>query len=191
MIGYLEGTVLARLESSVLLRTSGGVGYQVNLPLPLLAKTPPSEALLQLYVVTVVRDNELSLYGFSGQDWKILFELLVKTSGVGPKMALALLSSFPPAELRNAILRHDVTLLSTIPGVGKKTATRLCVELADRLGLPQAEPFARETQGDLISALTNLGFPEKDVVPIVRELKQDGLPFQDQIKQALGMLGRQ
>jgi Holliday junction DNA helicase RuvA len=195
MIGYLEGTVLARLDGSILLRTTGGVGYQVQVPLPLLAEAALA-APLRLYVVTMVRDTELSLYGFDRPDGKRMFELLVtKASGVGPKLALAFLSVFKPDELRAAIVQQDVTLLATIPGVGKKTAARLCVELADRLGREQLLPVGAGTGlggeegiGDLISALTNLGYPEKDVVPILRQLAQDELSFEDKLRRALSLL---
>ena len=191
MIGYLEGTVLMRLEDAVVLRTAAGVGYQVYLPLPLLAERAALEAVLEVFVVTVVRDNDLSLYGFATPEGKALFELLLKASGVGPKLALALLSAFGPGELRTAIVHQDTALLATIPGVGKKTASRLCVELGDRLGqgafTPQGE---REGAGELISALTNLGFPEKDVVPVVRRLKEENQPFNVQLKTALGLLAR-
>jgi Holliday junction DNA helicase RuvA len=199
MIGYLEGTVLARVDDTVLLRTAGGVGYQVRLPLPLLAELPVGEASVRLYIVTVVRDTEIALFGFAKPEGKRLFELLVKTSGIGPKLAMAFLSAFRPAELRTAILQQDVALLSTIPGVGRKTATRLCVELGDRIGrepLGLAEPAdgggngAADRAGDLISALTNLGYPEKDVVPILRQLAGDDLSFADKIKQALRLLSK-
>ena len=191
MIGYLEGTVLARHEDSVLLRTTGGVGYQVHVPVPLMAELQAADASLRLYVVTVVRDNELALYGFDGLDAKALFELLVKASGVGPKLAMAFLSAFNPAEVRAAIVTQDLALLTTIPGVGRKTATRLCLELGDRLSRhPALIPEWRSGRGDLISALTNLGFPEKDVGLVVRQLSEEGLPFSDQLKKALGLLGR-
>ena len=199
MIGYLEGTVLARSEDTLLLRTTGGVGYQVHVPLPLLAELPAGEAPLRLYVVTMVRDTELALFGFAKPEGKRLFELLVKASGVGPKLAMALLSAFRPSELRAAIVAQDVALLSTIPGVGRKTATRLCVELGDRLGnetLGLAEPphgtgsGAADSAGDLLSALTNLGYPEKDVVPILRQIAGDDLSLADKIKQALRLLSK-
>jgi holliday junction DNA helicase RuvA len=198
MIGYLEGTVLARLEDTLLLRTSAGVGYQVHVPLPLLAETA-LEAPLRLYCVTLVRDTELALYGFARPEGKRLFELLVKASGIGPRLAMAFLSAFGPADLRAAIVQQDVALLSTIPGVGRKTATRLCVELGDRMARePLALPGpaegpgtgAAERAGDLLSALTNLGYPEKDVVPILRQLAGDDLSFADKLKQALRLLSK-
>jgi holliday junction DNA helicase RuvA len=199
MIGYLEGTVLMRLDDSVLLRTPSGVGYQVHVPLTLLAELPAGEPALKLYVVTVIRDTEIALFGFAKPEGKRLFELLVKASGIGPKLAMAFLSAFRPAELRAAIVQQDLALLSTIPGVGRKTAARLCVELGDRLGRealglggPAEGPGNGGAQGpkDLLSALTNLGYPEKDVVPILRQLAGDDLPFADKLKQALRLLSK-
>lgn len=194
MIGYLEGTVLHRLDDAVLLHTSGGVGYHVFVPLPLLAAGLAMGEPAQLHITTIVRETEISLYGFEQVHAKRLFEMLLKASGVGPKLALSFLSSFGPQELVEAISRRDLALLATIPGVGRKTADRLCVELGDRMGsvvLP-ADPASsgRKGPGDLISALTNLGFPEKDVVPVVRQMAEQGGAFSDQLKQALALLGR-
>jgi len=190
MIGYLEGRLAAKLADSVLVQTAGGVGYQVFLPVPLLARDYPPETPVRLYVVTVVRDTELALYGFDQPAGKTLFELLVRASGVGPKLALAMLSAFAPDALVGAIATHDVALLATVPGIGKKTAARLCVELGDRLGALAGPPGAALSgRGELISALTNLGFPEKDVVAAVQKIPADGGPLTDQIKQALALLG--
>lgn len=191
MIGYLEGSVLAKLEGALLLRTSGGVGYQVYCPLPELADAATDQPL-SLYITTVVRDTELTLYGFRRLEGKRLFELLIRAQGVGPKLALAFLSAFPPDELRNAILHNNVALLSSIPGVGRKTASRLCVELGDRLarhGGAAAEEAAGPHE-DLMSALTNLGFPEKDVAYVVPQIATDGGDFAEQLKQALALLRR-
>ncbi len=105
MIGYLEGLVVAKLDSAVVVRTSGGVGYQVNLPLPLFLDAAGGEEPVKYYVVTVVREGEISLYGFSSPAAKKLFESLISVSGIGPKVALALFSAFSAEELRGAIIR--------------------------------------------------------------------------------------
>jgi len=198
MIGYLEGVITHRLDDTVLLRTSGGVGYQVHVPAGVMAALAPGMsadgAQVALFVSTIVRDNDLALYGFDALEGKRLFEALLRASGIGPKLALSFLSAFSPKELRQAIIQQDVTLLSTIPGVGKKTASRLCLELSDKIGAG-AEETPREGgpggQGELISALTNLGFPEKDVVPLVRRMPMEGGDFSEQLRQALSMLGKQ
>jgi Holliday junction DNA helicase RuvA len=201
MIGYLEGTVQARLAHGVVVLTAGGVGYQVRLPLPVLARLAQEPgAPVRLYVSTVVRDDDIALYGFDGPDGKALFELLTSVSGIGPKLALALLSALSPGALAGAIVAQDVAQLSTVPGIGKKTAARVCLELSERLRRPleagelpaAAGPAgaAGAVHAELISALTNLGFPEKDVLAVLRRLPPGTAPFGEVLKQALALLGR-
>ena len=207
MIGYLEGKVQARLADGVVVLTTGGVGYQVRLPTPVLARLADAAGTpVRLFVSTVVRADDIALYGFDGPDGKALFELLTSVSGIGPKLALALLSAMGPAELVGAIVVQDVALLSSVPGVGKKTAGRVCLELSEKLRQrplgtgempPGAVPAASGIggQGELISALTNLGFPEKDVLAVLRRLPPSdqppgAAPFGEQLKQALALLGR-
>ncbi len=201
MIGYLEGTVQARLADGVVVLTAGGVGYQVRLPTPVLARLADSGgATVKLHVSTVVRADDIALYGFDGPDGKALFELLNTVSGIGPKLALALLSAMSPGDVVGAIVAQDVALLSHVPGIGKKTAARVCLELSERLrqrplgsglpvsGVPMTGPAA--AHAELISALTNLGFPEKDVLAVLRRLSPGAAPFGEQLKQALALLGR-
>ncbi len=188
MIGYLHGTVQARLADAVIVLTPGGVGYHVHLPLPLLAELGAAQGQVAVYTVTLVRDDEIVLYGFDSLESRRLFQRLVAVTGVGPRMALALLSAFSPGALAGAIVHNDVALLATIPGIGKKTASRLCVELADRLATEAAATPAAAARADLISALTNLGFAEKDVLAILPELPAESAPFAEQLKQALTRL---
>lgn len=191
MIGYLEGEVAAVLNDSVLLLTAGGVGYQLHLPFPQLASPVAAGRRVKYYVVTVVREDHISLYGFETLAGKALFESLTAVSGIGPKAAMAMLSAFSPRQVAEAIVRQDVALLATTPGIGKKIASRLCVELSDRLALDTtAESPAGDSRGELISALTNLGFPEKDVLTIMHKIPLDLPSFSDQLKQALALLGK-
>lgn len=195
MIAYLEGTVQTRLPDGVVLLTAGGVGYQVRLPTPLLADLPEHGKRAAYHVSTVVRADEITLYGFARGDGKALFELLITVSGIGPKLALALLSAFSPAEAVTAIVAQDIARLSSIPGIGKKTATRLCLELTEKLakgwsGAVQPAPGAVSSQAELVSALTNLGFPEKDVLAALRQLPPGPAPFAEQLRKALALLGR-
>jgi len=202
MIGYLEGTVQARLADGVVVLTAGGVGYQVRLPTPVLARLAEGlGAPVKLYVSTVVREDDIALFGFDGPDGKALFELLKSVSGIGPKLALALLSAMSPGDVVGAIVAQDVARLSHVPGIGKKTSARVCLELSERLrqrplgagGLPMAgapAPGAGTAESELISALTNLGFPEKDVLAVLRRLQPGAGPFGEQLKQALALLGR-
>jgi Holliday junction DNA helicase RuvA len=177
MIAYLEGTVQARLPDGVVLLTAGGVGYRVRLPTPLLADVPETGQPARYHV------------------GKALFELLTTVTGIGPKLALALLSAFAPADAATAIVTQDIARLTSIPGIGRKTATRLCLELTEKLArgwVPGAAPAAGASSGqsELVSALTNLGFPEKDVLAAVRQLPPGGQPFPEQLKKALAVLGR-
>jgi Holliday junction DNA helicase RuvA len=195
MIAYLEGTVQARLPDGVVLLTAGGVGYRVRLPTPLLADVPESGQPARYHVATIVREGEITLYGFARGDGKALFELLTTVTGIGPKLALALLSAFAPADAATAIVTQDIARLTSIPGIGRKTATRLCLELTEKLArgwVPGAAPAAGASSGqsELVSALTNLGFPEKDVLAAVRQLPPGGQPFPEQLKKALAVLGR-
>lgn len=195
MIAYLEGTVQARLPDGVVLLTAGGVGYQLRLPSPLLSDLPEVGRQAAYHVSTVVRAEEITLYGFARPDGKALFELLITVNGIGPKLALALLSAFPPSEAVSAIVAQDIARLSSIPGIGRKTATRLCLELTEKLakgGIVPTLPAAggSSSQAELISALTNLGFPEKDVLAAIRQLPADNGDFAAQLRKALAFLGR-
>ena len=195
MIAYLEGTVQGRLPDGAVLLTSGGVGYYVRLPTPLVADLPEIGRRVAYHVSTVVRADEITLYGFARPDGKALFELLISVSGIGPKLALALLSAFSPADAVAAIVSQDIARLSSIPGIGRKTATRLCLELTEKLAkgwAAGAHPAsgALGGQAELVSALTHLGFPEKDVLLALRQLPPGTAPFPEQLRKALALLGR-
>jgi Holliday junction DNA helicase RuvA len=195
MIGYLEGTRLQTLSDSILLLTAGGVAYQVFVPAPLLAPPQIPNSIERFFTSTLVRDEEIALFGFDQLRGKTLFETLLKVSGVGPKLAMALLSAFSPDEIATAVLQEDVAVLSSIPGIGKKTASRLCLELKDRLGKWQRDAHAQGAPAsgarqDLLSALTNLGFPEKDILAAIRQVPPGGGTFSEQLKQALALLTR-
>jgi Holliday junction DNA helicase RuvA len=195
MIGYLEGTRVQTLPDSILLLTAGGVAYQVFVPAPLLAPPQVPGAIERFYTTALVRDDQIGLFGFDLLRGKTLFETLLKVSGVGPKVALALLSAFTPDEVASAVLSDNVGLLSSIPGIGKKTASRLCLELKDRLDKWQqaAAPAPGQSAGprqELLSALTNLGFPEKDIVAALRQVSPGGGSFSEQLKLALAFLTR-
>jgi Holliday junction DNA helicase RuvA len=196
MIAYLEGTVQARLPDGVVLLTAGGVGYQVRLPTPLLSDLPEPGRQAAYHITTVVRAEEIALYGFARSDGKALFELLITVSGIGPKLALAVLSAFTPPEAVSAIVAQDIARLSSIPGIGRKTATRLCLELTEKLAKGGIAPAPLATgggvtgQAELVSALTNLGFPEKDALAAVRQLPASSGDFAGQLRKALALLGR-
>jgi holliday junction DNA helicase RuvA len=198
VIGSLRGTVLDRLPTSppeVLLEV-GGVGYRVGVTPGVLA-TAELGGPLFLHVHTHVREDALVLYGFGTRDERACFEALLGAHGVGPALALAILSALSPAALQRALLADDVDALTAVTGVGKKTAARLLVELKARLDL--------DLDGDLLpvggngsmppspraevrAALAGLGYGPEEVREAVRDLPDDGA-VEDLLKAALAVLG--
>lgn len=145
MIAFLKGTVAGRSADAAFLDVNG-VGFQVGMPASDLAKLPDRGEEVALFTHLAVREDAMALFGFLSQEEKALFERLIGVSGIGPKVALAALSSFRPEELVAAISSEDVKAVSTIPGVGKKTAQRMILELKGSL--------AQESEPDLFGANT-------------------------------------
>lgn len=199
MIGRLRGLLIQKTLNSALIECAG-VGYLCAISLGTYGSLPEEGREAILHVETLLRENELSLLGFATQEEKHLYRLLVKVDGVGPKLALAALGSLPLAELLQAIRARDVKTLCRIPGVGKKTAEKLCFELSEKLGglggLEGLEGLAGSAaprdawEADLRSALTNLGFREDAVIPIVNDLKAERPPLAEAIRRSLRALQR-
>jgi Holliday junction DNA helicase RuvA len=166
MIGYLEGT-LKQLDATRALVLAGGVGYEVHISLQTYYKLEGQKSVA-LQIFTHVREDALSLYGFASAEEKYAFGKLISISGIGPTLAQKILSGIDPPDLAEAVMRGDVRKLSSIPGVGKKTADRIILELRDKLLLPestreQTAPSARTSMDDDVhSALINLGYKPKD-----------------------------
>ncbi|HEX9982623.1 MAG TPA: Holliday junction branch migration protein RuvA [Thermoanaerobaculia bacterium] len=167
MIGYLEGR-LKRLDATHALILAGGVGYLVHISLSTYYRIEgKSDAALDIF--THVREDMLALYGFATSEEKQAFEKLISISGIGPTLAQKILSGIDAPDLADAVARGDARKLSTIPGVGKKTAERICLELRDKLVLtPEqqavvaAAPTRTSIDDDVHSALINLGYRPKD-----------------------------
>src|SRR3954464_2014651 len=162
MIGRLAGTVIEKHPNRIVVDVNG-VGYEVLVPLSTFYGLGDAGAGVALRVHTHVREDLIALYGFASELEQDLFERLISISGIGPKLALAVLSGIDPTDLVRAIRSQDVARLTRIPGVGKKTAERIGLELKDRL--PQAPAAstdlateADDAKADLLSALTNLGY---------------------------------
>ena len=165
MIAFLRGRIIDKQPNLIIIDVQG-VGYEVHVPLSTYyeAGEPGAEAALRIY--THVREDALQLYGFLTPLEEQLFERLISISGIGPKLGIAVLSGIEPAELVSAIQRGDVTRLTGIPGVGKKTAERIVLELKDRLAQMSAAPamtsagapIGDRLRDDLLSALQNLGY---------------------------------
>lgn len=165
MIAHLRGTVLEKHPNQVIVEASG-VGYDVQIPVSTYTSLPDTGMAVSLRIHTHVREDTLSLFGFASTDEKALFERLISVSGIGPRLAIAVLSGLPTADLINAIRAGEVQQLVRIPGVGKKTAERIVLELKDKLiAIGQPAQPAAQTAGqsltvleqDVVSALQNLG----------------------------------
>jgi Holliday junction DNA helicase RuvA len=166
MIGYIEGR-LKRLDANDAIVVAGGVGYLLHISLSTYYKLE-GRADVSLEVHTHVREDALSLYGFATGEEKYAFEKLIGISGIGPTLAQKILSGIDAPSLADAIANNDARKLATIPGVGKKTAERICLELRDKLSLPEgaaaspAAPTRSSIDDDVQSALINLGYKPKD-----------------------------
>ena len=165
MIAYLEGT-LRQLDATRALVVTTGVGYEVHISLATYYRLEGRKDV-SLEIYTHVREDALSLYGFASPEEKYAFEKLIGISGIGPTLAQKILSGIEPADLADAIARNDARKLSSIPGVGKKTAERICLELRDKILMPEtaattAAPTRLSVDDDVQSALVNLGYRPKD-----------------------------
>ena len=162
MIAYLRGKLLSKHPNQAIVET-GGVGYDVTISVPTFSDLPALGADVALHIHTHVREDVIALYGFLRPAEKILFEKLITVSGIGPKLAITILSGMAADEMIGAIRGNDVARLTRIPGIGKKTAERMVLELRDKL--PEAAPTAvavaptmNATEEDVLSALVNLGY---------------------------------
>jgi len=176
MIGYLEGT-LKQLDATRALVVCGGVGYEVHISLSTYYRLEGQrEAALEIY--THVREDALSLYGFASSEEKTAFGKLISISGIGPTLAQKILSGIDAHDLADAIARADARKLSSIPGVGRKTAERICLELRDKLVIgptpaTQAATSRLTVDDDVQSALVNLGYRAKDAEIAVEKARQE------------------
>ena len=193
MIASLNGTVLTKRPEGVIVDVNG-VGYQLSVPLCSLADIPEPGETVFMHTYTHVREDTLQLFGFLNEKDREIFTTLIGISGVGPKLGLAILSGMPPERFVEAIHNEDVTMLSTIPGLGKKTASRLILELKGKL--PSLEPgeasSSRSSQEaiDAISALVNLGYKKQFSEKAVETAIQNGAEnIEDIIMESLKNLG--
>jgi holliday junction DNA helicase RuvA len=196
MIGRLRGELIKKLPNLAMVEC-GGVGYVCSISLGTYGALPELGEQVVIHVETLLRENDLSLLGFATVQEREAYRLLIKVDGIGPKLALAALGALPLEELIQAIRGRDVKTLTRIPGIGKKTAEKLCFELSEKLGgLAGLDGLGISTapqdawESDLRSALTNLGFREDAVIPIVIELKSQKPPLPEAIRLALKALQR-
>jgi Holliday junction DNA helicase RuvA len=180
MISYLKGNLIQKSTNQVTLDVMG-VGYCALIPLSTYFKLGELNEPVELYIYTHLTDNSISLYGFSTEDEREIFMKLINISGIGPKLALNVLSGIGPSELEDAIKRNDVARICLIPGIGKKTALRVVLELQEKIEKKERVLAARDTREkeDLISALMNLGFKRKEVEGTVDKTISDLSPEKD------------
>lgn len=193
MIASLQGVVDAIGADWMVVNVSG-VGFKVSVPTSVLSEGGVTGREIKLFTHLHVREDELTLYGFAETDDLRLFETLLTVSGLGPKTAMAMLSAMNSGELSLAIATASVEMLTSIPGIGKKTADRIILELKDKVGaLAAVSPAARLTQenADVVSALTSLGYSVQEATRAVAILPSGKkLPVEEKIKLALQYLGK-
>ncbi|BCS31353.1 Holliday junction ATP-dependent DNA helicase RuvA [Luteitalea sp. TBR-22] len=196
MIAALRGRLIEKQPARLIVDV-GGVGYDVQVPLSTYGSVGEVGGELSLRVHTHVREEQIALFGFLTALEQQIFERLISVNGIGPKVALAVLSGIAPGDLVAAVQGNEPARLTTIPGIGRKTAERIVLELRDRL--PAALPVAADATGpggavraDLISALVNLGYPRPTVEKAVGDVlkAQPSSTFDEALRQALGRLAR-
>lgn len=191
MIAFLTGRVAGKGASSALLDV-GGVGYRLLMSTRSLSSLPAEGDTVTIHTYLHVREDELTLYGFENDDERSLFETLIGVSGVGPKLALAVLSALRPDALRAAVAADDVAVLSSVPGVGKKTAQRVALELKDKLDLPDLALAGRGPHpvaaAEARDALLAMGFTAAEAAAALRGA-DDGSTAEQLLKSALKALG--
>jgi Holliday junction DNA helicase RuvA len=199
MIGYLHGNLLKTAPDRLLLDVQG-VGYEVHIPLSTYYEIEKRGTEgVALYIHTHLREDGIALFGFWTEREKLLFERLIGVTGIGPRLARVILSGMPPDDLLTALASGDLGRLGTIPGVGKKTAERMILELRDKMRelaaeLPEtaASAAAAPADQDVVSALVNLGYKSAQAERAVAEARKDkpDAAFHDLLRASLGRLSR-
>jgi len=180
VIAQISGTLAQKIPGEIIIDV-GGVGYQVLIPLSVFYQLPEIGASVSLQIYTHVREDALQLFGFTDLAEKQVFLLLISVSGIGPKLAVNILSGIPAEELARALKEGDQVRLVAIPGVGRKLAERMIVELKDKFaslspaGVESAKPvIGSQVMQDAVSALVNLGYKRPEAEKMVREVLKNG-----------------
>ena len=194
MIAHLRGKIVSKHPNQVIVE-AGGVGYDVNITIPTFSALPAAGSEVTLHIHTHVREDQLALYGFLRAEEKRLFERLIGVSGIGPKLAVTILSGMAADAMVAALRDNDIARLTRIPGIGKKTAERMVLELRDKLeGLAAAPvaPQASPLEEDVLSALVNLGYQrvaaERALERVARNGK--GESFEKLFRETLAVLAK-
>ena len=199
MISFIKGELSEILGSSIIVDT-GGVGYEINVPLTVLSELPRIGEEVKIYTYFKVSEDAMSLYGFSSQKDKEMFEQLIGVSGIGPKGALAILSTLSPDDLRMAIMAGDDKAIAKAPGIGAKTAQRVIIDLKDKIGIEDIMGVGKTSKAnaagasavmtgviaDAVSALAVLGYSQTEAMKAVRSIEiNDDTTVEEVIKIAL------
>jgi Holliday junction DNA helicase RuvA len=199
MIGRITGTLLEKNPPQITV-DAGGIGYEIDVPMSTFYNLPAAGERVSLHTHLVVREDAHLLFGFLTEDERAMFRQLLKISGVGARTALAILSGLSVGEIAQAVVMQDAGRLVKIPGIGKKTAERLLLELKDRLpkvqlsgaakvGAGATAPDAHDTMGDILNALLALGYNEREALGAMKQLPPDA-GVADGIRQALKLLSK-
>jgi holliday junction DNA helicase RuvA len=193
MIAHLRGKLLAKHPNQAVVETAG-VGYDVTISVPTFSDLPGTGGDVALHIHTHVREDTIALYGFLRSAEKTLFEKLITVSGIGPKLAITILSGMAADEMVNAIRGNDIARLTRIPGIGKKTAERMVLELRDKMpvekhGEMAATPALTPVEEDVLSALVNLGYQRAAAEKAMSTVSRNG-QFDNMFRQALTALSR-
>ena len=192
MIANLKGRIEA-IGKEYLIVSVGGIGFKVYVPTSFLETSEAIGRQVELFTHLHVRENELTLYGCNSEDELALFELLLRVSGVGPRVALAMLSTMPPDSLRLAIAQGNAEVLATVPGIGPKMAKKIVFHLKDSVEVqfgPEAIPFLTEADADVIAALTSLGYSVAEAQAALQSLPDEDMEIEERVRLALAYFAR-
>ncbi len=186
MIGFLRGRILRRSPQHIILDV-GGVGYIVQIPISTFERLKGTDSEVSLHIHTVFKEDSLQLYGFFTEEEREIFTTLLNVNGIGPKTALNIISYLPPEGLRKALQDEDIKSLTKIPGLGKKTAQRIILELRDKI--PDKMKKEDRVYDDALSALVNLGYQKAQAREALEVVQKKGLvSIEDILREALRIL---
>ena len=188
MISFLEGELVEKGADRVVIAV-GGVGYEVAVPTSVLASLPAAGRDARVHTRMVVREDSMTLYGFGTTDQRELFDLLTGVTGVGPKVALSFLSAMTPDAIRRAVIAGDAGALIVVPGVGKKVAQRVVIDLRDKLG-GESVIEIEGPMSDVRQALLSLGLTAAEASEAMRGIELDGRDTEELLRDALQRVGR-
>ena len=200
MLGRIHGKIVHMSPPQVVI-DCGGVGYEVDLPMSDFADLPTLDSVVILFTHLQIREDAHNLYGFLSKERRDCFRTLIKVSGIGPRIGLALLSTLTPNDIELALDNNDIASLCRTPGIGKKMAERMVLELKGKLVVTHefTPNLLNDASGnassylirqDIIQALSGLGYSDKEIMPVVKQLAPDMLDLAQSIKQALKILNK-